>query len=269
MDNHETRQFIHSIFEGYKKRKKENQLYDIDSKIPENIITTYYEYTDKISFKEIVENFKQKFIYNESRVERNISMEEQDGLSEVYDYINTFDFNKDNFNIFVQGLCIHQKLYSKCKETSFGGKLRDTEAYLYDSNVEVLPPKDAIKFFQKFLGDSNKIMNSLKEKDIFEYINGSIKITTELIKAQPFFDGNKRTFRALLNLMFKYRGLPPVYITVDERDEYKSALLKAMIDDDYSSLNKFYYYKICDSIYELDIEPSLQKEKTNVMAGRR
>ena len=265
MDNQEIREFIHSIFEGYKKRKTEKQLYNIDSKIPENIITAYYEYTDKISFDEIVEHFKQKFIYNESRVERNISLEEQDGLSEIYDYISDFDFSKNKFNIFVQALCIHQKLYSKCNEASFGGKLRDTEAYLYDSNVEVLPPKDAIKFFQKFLGESDKIMNELKEKDIFEYINESVKITTELIKAQPFFDGNKRTFRALLNLMFKYRGLPPVYITVDERDEYKSALLKAMINNDYSSLNKFYYYKICDSIYELDIEPAINKQKSKTV----
>ena len=125
-----------------------------------------------------------------------------------------------------------------------------------------MPPKDAIKFFQKFLGDSDKIMKELGDKDIFEYINDCVKITTELIKAQPFSDGNKRTFRALLNLLFKSRGLPPVYIEVNEREEYKDALLKAMINNDYSSLNKFYYYKVCDSIYELDIEPTIKKEKT-------
>ena len=263
MDNKEIREFIHTVFEGYKNRKTKKQLYDIDSHIPENIIRAYYSYTDKISFNEIVKNFKQKYIYNESRVERNITMEEQAGLSEVYDYINNFDFQQEKFNIFVQSLRIHQKLYSKCTDTSFGGKLRDTEVYLYDSSVDVLPPKEAIKFFQKFLGDSEKIMNDLKNKDTFEYINNCIKITTELIKAQPFSDGNKRTFRALLNLMFKYKGLPPVYITVKEKDEYKDALLKAMINDDYTSLNKFYYYKICDSIYELDIEPAIKKEKRN------
>jgi len=262
MDNREIRDFIHTIFEGYKKRKNNNTLYNIDSQIPENIIKAYYSYTEKISFDEIVEKFKQKYIYNESRVERNITMEEQAGLSEVYDYINNFNFNEEKFNIFVQSLCIHQKLYSKCNDTSFGGKLRDSEVFLYDSSVEVLPPKDAIKFFQKFLGDSDKIMKELGDKDIFEYINDCVKITTELIKAQPFSDGNKRTFRALLNLLFKSRGLPPVYIEVNEREEYKDALLKAMINNDYSSLNKFYYYKVCDSIYELDIEPTIKKEKT-------
>jgi len=263
MDNKEIREFIYTIFEGYKKRKNEQKLYNIDSKIPENIITSYYFYTEKTEFKEIVENFKQKYIYNESRVERNITMEEQAGVSEIYDYINNFNFNKEKFNIFVQSIVIHQKLYSKCNETSFGGKLRDSQAYLFDTNIEVLPPKDAIKFFQKFLGDSDKIMNELEDKNIFEYINACIKITTELIKAQPFSDGNKRTFRGLLNLMFKGRGLPPVYINVNERVEYKEALLKAMINNDYTSLNKFYYYKICDSIYELDIEPMINKKKIN------
>ena len=143
-------------------------------------------------------------------------------------------------------------------ETSFGGKLRDLQAYLFDTNIEVMSPKDALKFFNSFLGNSDKIMDELKNKGIFEYINECIKITTELIKAQPFFDGNKRTFRSLLNLMFKARGIPPVYINVDERAEYKEALLKAMINNDYSYLNKFYYYKICDSIYELDIEPRMK-----------
>lgn len=263
MNNKEIREFICQVFEGYRKRKKENNLYNLDTKIPENIISTYYFYNEKTEFGEIVEQFKQKYIYNESRVERNITMEETAGMSEVYDYINNFDFTKEKFNIFIQALCIHQKLYSKCIDTSFGGRLRETEAYLFDTNMDVLPPKDAIKFFQKFLGESDKIMKDLKNKDVIEYINECVKITTELIKAQPFADGNKRTFRALLNLMFKGRGLPPVYINVDERDEYKVALLKAMINDDYSSLNKFYYYKVCDSIYELDIQPLRKKQKTN------
>ena len=261
MENTEAREFIFKVFEGYKKRKKEKKLYDIDSHIPENIITAYYFFTDKIGFNEIFENFKQNYIYNESRVEKNISPEEQQGMSEVYDYINNFDFSKEKFNIFIQSLCIHQKLYSKCIGTDFGGKLRDTEVCLFDSNIEVLPPKEAIKFFQKFLGDSENIMNDIKNKDIFTYINKCIEITTELIKAQPFADGNKRTFRSLLNLMFKNKGLPPIYITVSEKDEYKDALIKAMVNNDYTSLNKFYYYKICDSIYELDVKPMMEKQK--------
>lgn len=263
MDNQEIREYIYTIFEGYKKRKNDDNLYDIDSLIPENIIKTYYFFTEKTNFHEIVEHFKQKYIYNESRVEKNISMEEIAGVSEIYDYINNFDFEREHFNIFVQAICIHQKLYSKCNETSFGGKLRDTEACLFDTNIDVLPPREAIKFFQKFLGESDKIMEELKNKDIIEYINECVKITTELIKAQPFFDGNKRTFRALLNLMFKKRGLPPVYININERDEYKKALLKAMINNEYNSLNKFYYYKVCDSIYELDIQPVIEKQKVN------
>lgn len=269
MDNLGIREFIYHIFEGYKKRKESNNLYAIDSKIPENIITAYYQYTDKVNPDIIYRNYKKKYIYNESRVEFNITKEEQKGLGAVYDYINKFDFEKDKFNIFVQALYIHQKLYSECKDTSFGGQLRDGEVCLYDSNVEVLPPKDAIKFFQKYLGESDKIMGDLKSKNIFEYINECIKITTELIKVQPFFDGNKRTFRSLLNLMFKAKGLPPVYIKVKEREEYKEALLKAMIDNDYTYLNKFYYYKICDSIYELDIEPSLKNNTDINIVGQK
>ena len=256
----EDKEFMMKVFEGYQRRKIKNNLYYSDSYIPENIILSYYTYIEgKTDLKKLVD-FKKNYIYNESRVEDNSTIEEQKGMSEVYEYISNFNYNQNNFNIFVQAMYIHQKLYSKCKDTSFGGKLRDTDAYLYNSVVDILPPKEALKFFQSYLGNSNIIMDRLKKENIISYINECVKITTELIKVQPFFDGNKRTFRALLNLMFKIRNLPPVYITIEEKDEYKDALLKAMSENDYQSLYKFYYYKICDSLYELVMSENIVKK---------
>ena len=47
MNNDEARLFISLMMEGYKKRKEQNRLYSADDFIPENIITTYYEYVIK------------------------------------------------------------------------------------------------------------------------------------------------------------------------------------------------------------------------------
>ena len=44
-----------------------------------------------------------------------------------------------------------------------------------------------------------------------------------------------------------------------ERGKYLAAMGKAITDNDFSAINKFYYYKICDSIIELDIN---QRRKT-------
>ncbi len=76
------------------------------------------------------------------------------------------------------------------------------------------------------------------------------------------FEVNKIKGRSNNNLLFKEVGLPPVYIISSERDEYLKAMQSAVESDDYSLINKFYYYKICDSIYELDIVNRQNKGKT-------
>lgn len=256
------RDLIVLIFEGYLIRKNEHRLYERDSLIPEQIISMYYQYNNHPQFNIIYNNFKRNYIYNESRIDETISEQERKGLSKVYDYIRDYDFSKKKFDIFVEALKIHTLLYSECPYPDFGGQLRNDGVILNNEIIEVPPASEAKKFFQSFIGKKLPEVDFNNPVSIFDYINSCIYITTELIKAQPFNDGNKRTFRALLNLMFKQYNLPPVYIKTKERAEYKDALMKAMKKRDYTSLNQFYYYKICDSIYDLDISGELKLESS-------
>lgn len=218
------------------------------------LIIQYCDELNKKSYDEILYEYKCKYIYNESKVEGRVSPEEQLGINIVYDYINDFDFDKDYFNIFTTSLLIHQKLYSKCFDKSFGGSLRNTQVILNDTNIEVMPAEEAKIYFNSFIKKSDEIFLPLMEGNILKYIENCIFITTELIKAQPFTDGNKRTFRSLLNLLFKKINLPPVYISIKYRKEYKSALLKALRFSDYDDLYQLYYFLIDNSIKELALE---------------
>ena len=256
MNNLEARDFIKKMMEGYLNRKHTNNLYSKEGFIPENVITTYYEFVLKPEFSFIVNEYKKQFVYNESRVEKNITKEELLGLASIYDYIESFDFNNDYFNIFTTSLLLHQKLYSHCPNPHFGGSLRDCDVYLYDLPIDIKPCEVAKKEFNSFIAKSNDIFLPLKEGDIFEYINQTVKLTTYLIYLQPFRDGNKRTFRALENLLLKRISLPPIYIDINERDEYKKSLVTAICDKDYNPMIRFYYYKICDAIMLLDINRS-------------
>ena len=74
-----------------------------------------------------------------------------------------------------------------------------------------------------------------------------------IIRIQPFANGNKRSTRAFINLLFRLANIPPVYIENKERDKYQEVLQDAIINNNYKRLNNFYYYKICDSIISLDI----------------
>lgn len=225
-----------------------------DLKSYKNVIINYHTYDDKKLYDEILLEYKIKYIYNESKVEGGITPEEQLGIAEVYDYIQNFDFSKDYFNIFTTSLIIHQKLYSKCVGKEFGGQLRNTQAILQDSLIEVPDAETAKKYFNEYIAKSNEIFVPLEQGDVLGYIELCIHTITELIKYQPFPDGNKRTFRALLNLLLKKATLPPVYIDQNNRLEYKDLLLNAIKYNEYNNLYEFYYRIIEESIRELALD---------------
>lgn len=235
------------ILEILKSDKKDLEFY-------RDIITKYHKYDEKKLYEEIVAEYKVRYIYNESKVEGLITPEEQLGIAEVYDYIQNFNFDKDYFNIFTTSLIIHQKLYSKCVGKEFGGKLRDTQAILQDSLIEVPEAEEAKRYFNNYIAKSNEIFIPLNEGDILAYIESCIYTITELIRYQPFPDGNKRTFRSLLNLLLKKATLPPVYIKQNDRLEYKDLLLNAMRYGEYNQLFNFYYRIIEEAIRELALE---------------
>lgn len=144
--------------------------------------------------------------------------------------------------------------------SSFGGNLRKTEVDLKGVEFHVPTALEALIFLNSFLNPQKKTeyQNLLSSDDLFSYIEYCVKVCVDIIKYQPFNNGNKRTARALLNLMFKNKNIPPVYIGQRERVAYKDALLKALQTGDYTDIINIYYSKICDSIYELDIKPYLE-----------
>lgn len=266
MENEQARIFLKEVFSEYEQKRNEHKIDYENLNLFKNIIRVYLTYVEKPEFHILVENYKEKYIFNESQVEQNISLEEQLGIGEMYDYIKNFDFHKDHFNLFTTSLILHSKLYSHCEYPGFGGKLRDTTVYLFDTNYEVVDPIIAQKYFNNLIPISDSIFEPLNDKSKMEdgyfcYIEKCIIQITDLIKMQPFADGNKRTFRALLNLLLKKIKIPPIYIEQSENEIYKNALLAAIKNNDYSQIIHFYYYKICNAIMTLDINHSILKDE--------
>lgn len=146
---------------------------------------------------------------------------------------------------------------------SFGGNLRTEQPELKGVDIQVPTAREASDFMNGFLNPEKRTeyQNMLSNNDLFAYIDYCVRLTVDMIKYQPFSNGNKRTSRALLNLMFKNRNIPPVYVCLNERVAYKDALIKAMKTGDYTDIINFYYHKICDSIYELDVQPFIESKK--------
>ena len=284
MTEEEAKEHIEMLFEGYQTRKKEKRLFEESSKIPELIILTYYTCIKKPFFNNIYEkfknkyipnesikNFKERYLYNENKLEQVHSKEEEQGLRLVYDYIQKKE-TFDDISIYTLSY-IHEFLYSKVRYPEFGGRYRTDERYLPNSGIDVVSPSlivhemNGLRYeVDELVKEGIRLGKVIDPKNIILYSNKCIELKCKLIKIHPFGDGNGRSIRAFINLLFRLANIPPIYIENKERGKYGEAMQVAVGDGDLTKINQFYYYKICDSIIGLDVNLSYlnseEKSKT-------
>ena len=213
-------------FNRYKEKRGSSSMYNMYDFIPQNLIKLYYSTDANHSdFKDIVSNFKKRYLEQESKLENVHSIEEINGLGLVYDYIRSDDW-LNCANIYIIFL-INLKLFSLTPYPEAGGKLRNSDCYLKDSGINTFPYNqidiEISKLYVTFdsllkrgikLGEDFGVSN---EEKLIEYINDCLKLKCKLIHIHPFYDGNGRTMRAMINLLFKLAGLPPIYVKFAER----------------------------------------------------
>lgn len=258
---------ISECFLGYQYRKVRKQLYQGDAEIPKKLMTLYFSNPDRADLDYLKDAFIKKYIKNECALEDVHSKEEKEGMKIMYEYMHTTD---EEFSIY-SILDYHRLLYTKTPYPEYAGHFRNYDVYLPGTGTELsewsmiwpkiklldAPVREQIKNGQKI-----KNMNSLDK--LFDYINNCIMLKCQLVKIHPFHDGNGRTIRCFLNRLFEIVGVPPVYIKENERTEYHRAMNEANHEGNYQPIIQFYYYKICDSIVELDINERLRDEKVKV-----
>ena len=246
------------FFLNYISKGMSGSLYSSNDYLPQNLIKIYYSNITAPRFKNMWDNFKVEYIENENDLENVHSTEEREGLGSVYDYIT---LRNDYNNIDIYQLCkIHQLLFSKVPHPEFGGNFRTEEIYLPNSGVETADwrqiPNEMVKLYletKPLIKKGIELGQNRNPEKIITYINDCLDLNCRIIKMHPFADGNGRATRAFTNLMFKLANIPPVFVQSKEKDKYGKAMNKAIVAEDQQELRKFYYYKICDSIIELDI----------------
>lgn len=100
---------------------------------------------------------------------------------------------------------------------------RNGPVYIRQS-MHVPPPKEAVRdlmpaFFNLLREEEHPAVRNVLGHFIFVYIH-------------PYFDGNGRIGRFLMNVMMASGGYPWTVITVDKRDQYMSALEQASVNKD-------------------------------------
>ena len=230
----------------------------------------YKNYDSSHHFDLLQENFIDEYVNNESLVE-GITDEksiERTGLQEVYQYIFSNPMDVD-FDIMLLKK-LHELLFSKAPFPEAAGKFRNAPARIEGAAVELyqweeIPEaiKKANKLVDILIKESSKVLEKNNPDELFKYIEKCVKLNCYLIHIHPFFDGNGRTVRAFTNKLFILAGIPPIYVHSAEVSQYHRAMENAIAKKDYNDIVQFYYIKICQSIYELSLNPNRNIKKRN------
>lgn len=241
--------------------------YDGNKYLPQNLIELYYQTTDDVKFDLLKKSFVKKYIYNENEVEAVHKSWERKGLREMYNYIHEYNIDKMDIYTIME---LHEQLYKYAPNKEFGGHFRNSPAHICNSEANLMDWSciryEIIKLkpYVKELIQRGKELNGTNNFDeLFRYIEECIILNSDLIRIHPFYDGNGRCIRGFTNMLFELANIPPIYVLASEKEKYKNAIKKT---DEYiyDDIIIFYYYKICDSIIELQYS-DMKKENSRIL----
>ncbi|MBI3032200.1 Fic family protein [Candidatus Woesearchaeota archaeon] len=213
--------------------------------------------------EDMFKDFKTEYIYNTNAIEGNsLTLQETNlllnenitpkgkDLREIYDHINekdTFDYiikEKPTINKEII-IDIHQRLVKNIDQRTgsfrkqnvrvFGAEFTPTEAKYVEIDMNIL-----LKWHEQHKRKLHPLILASIFHEKFE-------------KIHPFYDGNGRTGRMLINLIILQNNLPPLVIKNKTRNEYYTALSEGH-KADLTKLEPEKYQKIVTFCYKAFID---------------
>ncbi len=257
------------------KKKVELNL-DVENIILWEQIVNSYTYFWNVSNSFAWNIFKNDFIYNENRLERlNLDDDvvaeiiadlryneskstyctdeckeivEVLGHSVMYDYI--YD-NNDKLDIYkVQKL--HKMLYKYAPFPEAGGVFRQDNNFVTGANFETLDYSQVVPAIIALDAPIKTLVDNIISLSNAEVILEASKIHHRLTVIHPFADGNGRCSRAILNWIFRLKGLPPIYIKFPEKEEYYAGLKNVDTEGNWDKLYRILMKETIKSSIQLN-----------------
>lgn len=234
---------------------------------PENVIlweqaVNSYEFFWSVDNKHAWYIFKNDFIYHENRLEKlnlddgvvaeiiaDLRYNKTDsrycneacdeiiqvaGHSVLYDYIYDTDESLEIYKI----QKLHKLLYTFAPFPEAGGVYRQSNNFVTEAEFETADFHDIFSELIKLSSPMQELIDNLGTMSFSDVIEASAHIHHRITVIHPFADGNGRCSRAMLNWIFRLKGLPPVYIKFPEKEEYYEALKMADNGQGYRKLYK-------------------------------
>lgn len=235
-----------------------------------------YTYFFQTKSHSIWYQFKNDFVYNENRLE-GVDIDKADigeiladlrckkqnseyctstfqeiievaGHAAIYDYILTTSQNISAF----QMLTLHKLLYQFAPHPEEAGRIRSDNNFVAGAAFETA---DWRTIPSELVAIDAMIKRLEEEKDslpISDYVEKVVRIHHRISIVHPFNDGNGRVSRAILNWQFKLKGIPPVYLKAERKQEYLNALRKADTVGEYDDLACIFLKETVNSMIQLN-----------------
>lgn len=265
-----------AIRKFYPEKKKLELNLDLENVILWKQIVNSYVYFWNISNSFAWNVFKNDFIYHENRLERlNLDDDvvaeiiadlryngsestystdeckeivEVLGHSAMYDYLNS---TEDKLEIYkIQKL--HKMLYQYAPFPDAGGVYRQDNNFVTGAEFETVDYGQVVHEIIALDKPVKYIVDNVSEMTNAEIILAATKIHHRLTVIHPFSDGNGRCSRAILNWIFRIKGLPPIYIKYPEKDEYYEGLRHIDVSENTDKLYKVFMRETIKSAIQLN-----------------
>lgn len=257
-----------------KVRKRRHMSY---AKLYGDLIDCYQE---QLKFKptDFTRNvFQNEYIYNDSRMEGldvtleqaseivtdlRMNMQNSEFCSEEkevylsiaghYDMYQEIFSDSANKSIDASYLfTLNRLLFSHYPYPEFGGVARRNNTLVIGAKFDTVDYHEISNELKKVDQDIYAFLSEKEDMPVSEYIKHVVRIHHRITVIHPFPEGNGRTSRAFMNAQLVHAGITPIYINVDEKKEYVSALTRADQTGDFEDLYEIIFRLILKYSTEL------------------
>lgn len=146
---------------------------------------------------------------------------------------------------------LNKSLFSYYPYPEFGGQTRQSNTLVLGAKFETV---DYINIYSELAKVDEEVKNyyeNIKNISMSEYIMHVARVHHRITQIHPFSEGNGRTSRAFMNIQLVRASMLPIYIKVEDKDDYLNALSIADKDGLYDELYEIIFKLILTSYNEL------------------
>lgn len=267
---------LNKIIKKYKPQLKRKQLLKKTNDLNLLMNSISYSCFSIPNVNEIVGiRFMQNLVYHDNRLENvNLTVEE---INEIYadfringskskyckeenqniiEALGNIEMNKycletsDDITIFkIKDL--NKLLYKFVPFPEYTGTFRTNDNLIFGGKIQPVSISELFNKIDELNELISKLIANIDKYDISEYISEVANIHYKLTVLHPFNDGNGRVSRAFMNWLLRLKGLCPIYIDYENKDNYLEALNQMDVGNDNSDLQIIIIKSIIKTMAEL------------------